>query len=358
MTDSTTRQSLDEKDIPRNDTTIVEPGMPDDDDRFATTGATEEINSAETGNFGATRLDDTGGRSLDSLAVQDGEPLDVHNRDSLDVLVENHHDLSTITGPESAAKIRLPESTTSLDEATGIPGHYRRKYLEEIGRLSRYMPHLENVHETSRVHHRVKIEWLDFKDGYPVFAEPYTLELNTAQSIEKLLDLFSGNSPDEIDHRLVIVDELSDNLVAILGSCLHITPEMFEEHLLNSGWHANTYRDSESDSWSTMNLAKPYKSIKWYRPVESRPVRPYKDQHPGELLDPLIIPDKWEESISPAKRTLHSIEPLTNILRQPWEVGLSSGDFSAWEERATVWKTKVKGCYVGKYDTVNSEAQC
>ncbi|KAL8859001.1 MAG: hypothetical protein Q9178_004482 [Gyalolechia marmorata] len=155
-----------------------------------------------------------------------------------------------------------------------------------------------------------------------------------------------GDIPSEIDCRVLLVDELSDTLMYILGSCLHITPEFFEEHLLNSGWHENSYEDRETDMWSTRNLAKNYASIRWHRPIKQRVTRPFEEQASDDLLSPSTTPDNWEESSSPRKRILHSTEPAVNVLRRPWEVGSRSGGFSAWEERATVWQTTVGNCAI------------
>ncbi|KAL8698493.1 MAG: hypothetical protein Q9201_006537 [Fulgogasparrea decipioides] len=172
------RQSLDEKEVPCNDTTAVHPEIPDNDDCSAIEGATEQMNAAETMSLDASHSDATGGRSQDSL--------DIHVGDSLDVLVENHRDSFTTMDSSTAANMALPESvmsTSSVHEQLSIPDLYREIYSVEIERLRTYIPHLQNVQRTPRVHHRAKIHWLDFNKGQLV-SDEHTLELETAKLVE------------------------------------------------------------------------------------------------------------------------------------------------------------------------------
>lgn len=110
------------------------------------------------------------------------------------------------------------------------------------------MPHLENVSRKSRAHHRAEMESIDFHGGLLVSKDYHRLESDSfeSDSFESEKDFIHsliGNIPSEVDQRLLVADDLSDDLIHILGSCLHITPEFFEEHLLNSAWHNNTYKD-------------------------------------------------------------------------------------------------------------------
>ncbi|KAL8717912.1 MAG: hypothetical protein Q9225_004890 [Loekoesia sp. 1 TL-2023] len=340
------QSSNDLKEVPRSDTTSVNPATPNNDDRSATEGALEQENAAETKSLDASHPDANGGQS----------------RDSLDLLVENHRDSFTTANSNTAANVALPESIVStssvheekppsiLDDSCNV---HRQTYADEIRRLRRYMPHLKNVCKRSRAHHRIELNCLDFSGGHLVSNGHHKSEPNRLESGKEFIQSFVGNIPSEVDHRVLIVDDLSDRLIYLLGSCLHLTPELFEEHLLNSGWHDHTYRDYEADLWSTWTLAKNYASIKWHRPIGRRVARPYEEQASGDT--PLTAPDSWEESISPTRRILHSTEPLVNLLRRPWGASVGYGGFSAWEERATVWKTNVKGCHIGECNVCDRE---
>ncbi|KAL8767247.1 MAG: hypothetical protein Q9209_006173 [Squamulea sp. 1 TL-2023] len=114
------RQSLDEKEVPCNDTTAVHHEVPDNDDCSATEGPTEQSDAAKTMSLDALHPDATGGRCQDSL--------DIHIGDSLDVLVENHRDSFTEMDSSTAANMALPESvmsTSSVHEQLSIPDLYR-----------------------------------------------------------------------------------------------------------------------------------------------------------------------------------------------------------------------------------------
>ena len=332
--------------MPHSGTLSNNPAISNPDDQSAIEGATEVIESR-------------------SLYIADPDSNYSQSRYSLDVLIENHRDTPATANSNIAAGVPIPRSDPSMcsvqEEVQEQPNIIdnsrsvlRRRYLNEIRRLYTYMPHLINVERSSRAHHRVELRCLDFDGDRLVWNRPCTLDKGTTQSPgsvfgseEDFIQSFMGDVPSEIDCRVLLVDELSDTLMYILGSCLHITPEFFEEHLLNSGWHDNVYEDRETDMWSTRNLAKDYASIRWRRPIKERVARPFEEQASDNLLSPLEIPDDWEESSSPRKRILHSTEPAVNVLRRPWEVGSRSKGFSTWEERATVWQTTVGNCAIG-----------
>ncbi|KAL9024614.1 MAG: hypothetical protein Q9180_007850, partial [Flavoplaca navasiana] len=221
-------------------------------------------------------------------------------------------------------------------------------------RLHPYMPHLINVRKRSRAHHRAELRCLDFSVGHLLSSKSCKLEQDMTRSEEIHEDVsvhldtiaseaiprmspseedfirsFMDNIPSEVDRRVLIVEDLSDTLMYILGSCLNITPEVFEEHLLKSGWHDNTYEDREPDMWSTRNLTKNYVSIRWHRPIKGILSRPCEEQASEDLLTPQTTPDSWEENSSPQRRILHSTDPAVNLLRRPWEFLRSSVDTGA-----------------------------
>ncbi|KAL8988735.1 MAG: hypothetical protein Q9177_002240 [Variospora cf. flavescens] len=334
------RQSLNElEEVPCSDKASINPAGPNDEERCATEGAAEQRKAAEP-------------RGLDTSNPDSNE---ARRRYSLDVLLENHRDSFTTANSNTAANVALPESiasASSVHEPSNIlrePRSARRRrrvYSKEIQRLRRCMPHLENVSKVPRSHHRAELSCLDFSGGQLLSNKIHRLRSKTRKSEEDFVQSLVGNIPSEVSDRFLIVDDLSDKLIYLLGTCLHITPELFEEHLLNSGWHNNSYNDRDTDLWSTRNLAKNYVSIRWFRPIEGRVCRPYLEQDSGVMLDPLATPDSWEEDCGPTYRILHSTRPLVNLLRRPWEASLASGGFSAWEERATLWKTSVGGCHI------------
>ncbi|KAL8845893.1 MAG: hypothetical protein Q9221_008977 [Calogaya cf. arnoldii] len=347
------------EETPHSDTASINSENSNQDDQSAVEGAAEGIELVGT-------------RSLDTTSPESNYD---QSRYSLDVLVENHRDSPATASSNSAAHVALPGSDAStspvqeqvqeqpntIDNSRSVR---RRGYFAQIRRLYTYLPHLNNVRKRSRAHHRAELRCLDFDGDYLVWNRLCTLDKDTTQLPysavefdEDFIQSFMGDIPSEVDCRVLLVDELSDTLMDILGSCLHITPEFFEEHLLNSGWHSNNYNDREADMWSTRNLAKNYASIRWHRPVERRVTRPFQEQASDDLLSPWTTPEDWVESSSPQRRILHSTEPVVNLLRRPWEVRPGSGGFSAWEERATVWETTVGSCPIGEYNIHDLEVR-
>ncbi|KAL8972091.1 MAG: hypothetical protein Q9197_002951 [Variospora fuerteventurae] len=346
------RQSLNElEEVPCSDKASINPASPNDEDPSATKGAAEQRKAAETRGLDTSNPDSNGAR----------------RRYSLDVLLENHRDSFITENTNTAANFALPESiasASSVHEPSNILGELpsvrRQVYSEEIQRLRRCMPHLENVSNVSRSHRRAELSCLDFSGGQLVSNELHRLRSYTheweedCEGEEDFVKSLVGNIPSEVSDRFLIVDDLSDKLIYLLGTCLHITPELFEEHLLNSGWHDNSYNDRDTDLWSTRNLTKNYVSIRWFRPIEERVYRPWIEQASGVMLDPLTTPDSWEESHTSTHRIKHSTWPLVNLLRRPWEASLAWG-FSAWEERATVWKTSVGGRHISECSVCDFE---
>ena len=142
-----------------------------------------------------------------------------------------------------------------------------------------------------------------------------------------------------------------------LGSSLGISPEVFEEHLINSGWCNGYYEDSESDTWITRNMIKDYVSLKWYRPVKRILSGEYDADRKNLLSDSAEGVIKWTERIRDQDNKHvqigYKVKPCTNILRREWDLRTNpratsvAAPSSAWEERATIWTRKYKACRTG-----------
>ncbi|KAL8724021.1 MAG: hypothetical protein Q9166_008175, partial [cf. Caloplaca sp. 2 TL-2023] len=280
---------------------------------------------------------------FETLEIGNPFSFQMTTQDSLQLLVENHHDHAVEEDCVTAANVALPESITASSPGRDSPvaqesssQPWQVDYSKEIQRLRRHIPNLQKVQMPARVHDQAEIDCLDYSSGNLVSMRTYELNSGLLEAKQKFASEITDNIPSHIHFRLLIVHDISPKLIRILGSCLSISPECFEEHLSNSGWHDNHYSDTGLEPWNaTTVLIKKHTSIKWYRPVRDRLLRPYKEQESSDLLDPSKTPDSWEENPSPGKRILHSTEPLVNLIRLPWDVTLDSGGFSAWEERAT-----------------------
>ena len=290
-------------------------------------------------------------------------PENEASQDSLDLLINKHRitrDSSGTTALDMAAFTVLPESTLSLSPDTtsrvsslDLPEApsllHIPVYSREIYRLQSYMPHLKNVGSNPRAHNIdiAELECWDYSHpGSLTSRSSYSVRSDTRSSKVEFMRQVVDEIPSNVTLRLLVAEDLSQRSIRILGGCLGINPEFFEEHLLNSGWR-NNYADSESDSWNTRDLTKDYASIKWYRPILGRTPRPNLHQTQDARLDSSETPELWSE-VNPRNRYVwHHTNPLVHILRRPWEVELGPGSFSAWEERATVFRKLVGPCEVG-----------
>lgn len=254
----------------------------------------------------------------------------------------NHQPNVTEEDAITAADIPLPESiqTSSRESLSDTPetvgNQAEARYWEDKQKMEEEEPHLENVRKQSRAHDRASFELLDYNNGNLIATKTYLLGSTASRAAEDFTAAILNGVPAITDTRLLLVDDLSSKLIHVLHTCPGVGLEFFEEHLLNAGWHSNEYEDMELSTWNTTtDFVKDYVSVRWLKPVWSR-----VKLHPSE------IPDKWNEKISDKSRILHSTEPLVNILRLPWEAKLQYEDFSAWEERASVWSTQLGQCRI------------
>ena len=287
------------------------------------------------------------------------------SQDSLEALTQNTQQINTgfpAAEHEQAASTALPESIRGLDS----PGSYTDESVrwdsprisrqhptfrtQDVISLAAYLPHLKNIFVKPRGgKDSAHLEYYDFYDNDTPHVRRYSCRGNLQDARDEFTEVLINNRPPDLQLRLLVVEDLSVVLIRVLGSCLGINPEFFGEHLLNSGWHENSYTDPESDTWNTRDFIKDYISIKWYRPTKGRVRRPcWEAGHESSLkLDSTQTPQYWDEGLTKAKTVNHTTSALVNILRRFWETNLDSESFSAWEERATVWQTQLGACNFG-----------
>ncbi|KAL9118148.1 MAG: hypothetical protein Q9187_005311 [Circinaria calcarea] len=232
-------------------------------------------------------------------------------------------------------------------------------YRQTIKALSTHLPHLQHTLQKTR-HHGINIKWYDYIDGLlvstPLRFQTPDFRRTSKHYKNKFRRALKDDIPEDVNLRFIVVEDLSVELIEILGSTFGISPEFFEEHLINSGWHDGTYQDREADTWITRGMEKSYTSIRWYRPTMPKFAQPNSADDRIKLLkpeNPLLV---WTEAVSNESVTMgrvkHKASPTTNILRQDWSLGTNAEKVapllspSAWEERATVWSKHLEGCHV------------
>ena len=227
--------------------------------------------------------------------------------------------------------------------------------------LSLHLPHLHNTNYSSRLDD-VGVTCYDYSERALATVEAFSVvqPSKQLQNVEGVsLREYIGRVPLKTVHlRLIVAQDLSTDLIECLGTSFSISPEMFEEHLVNAGWQNGDYNDQQPETWITRDMKKSHMSIKWYRPVKRVLQRPYSTNDRQRFLDPRAQPFRWTENVADARGKPHGVQhesrPTTNILRQDWDIktdadaDVSVGSFAAWEERATVWAKECDGYRVGQ----------
>lgn len=237
-------------------------------------------------------------------------------------------------------------------------------YAKVIQSLHKHLPHLRNILREGRGK-PVKLECYEYAERKLLshktfrFAKSTELPSEDNDSLGHYLENVPSNP---VQLQILVATDLSISLMNCLGASLGISVEMFEEHLLNSGWRDGHYDDSESNTWITRNMIKDYTSLKWYRPV-TRILSSKYDADRKTLLSDSAGGIKWRENTRNAAgksaKIFFEVKPFTNILRREWDlrtdprVTSSAGASSVWEERATIWTRQHETYRTGMFFFVN-----
>ncbi|KAH9205151.1 hypothetical protein DL95DRAFT_376473 [Leptodontidium sp. 2 PMI_412] len=134
-------------------------------------------------------------------------------------------------------------------------------------------------------------------------------EVMMASGADSFSEAILENLPDNIDRRLVIIEDIYPWIMALLVTRFGVSPEFFEEHLINSGYGGLRPNEKEAYSWKTAGM----KNLEYTR-------------------------GKSKES---------TIEIASNIFRSEWELwtdpktAILEKKRCGFEERASVWKGKM-----------------
>ncbi|KAL5350106.1 hypothetical protein ACLOAV_005143 [Pseudogymnoascus australis] len=289
---------------------------------------------------------------------EQSHPLDIKwkGRSSLDDIIQNGNTFrSSMALPNM---VPLPPSRPgSMLEAiarqpfpTQIPREpsiYAFNYPEMISRGSQLFKHFDKVlngapSRNNNIANITSVDCTEFVRRDPV---EHVVGNNDQHNIRTLRAI--SKIPEGVLQRLLIVPDLAPQIINLLGGLFGLSPEVFEEHLINSGYNGAKYNDKPAHTWATAQMEKSHASIKWYRPVRRCDVAPYSNQELEVLLDPAqgrLNRDKGGAVY----------QTKSNIFRSEWEMWtdpkITTRDerVSGWEERATVWRQKIdfRDCYI------------
>ena len=290
-----------------------------------------------------------------SLAVLSRSLLASDREASLEHLAENELPQNE-TARHQYSELTQPDSSESSEEIS------TRSFTRRIDRLQESLPHLNNIKYPSR-QRKAKVDCYDFSPEATVSAwhaafrnesEGFLTDNNVP------LHLALGQRPPYgSDLRLIVIEDMSSELLKLLDSLFDMSLEAFEEHLLNSGWRDGIHVDQTEDSWITRNMAKDYVSMKWYRPVRRHLSKRSPCADRAALLNSWGSkrPFRWTQEVFDAERERHEVEhsflPSSNVFRECWDIqaevsqSKDTSDLLLYEERATIWSRQRQDYRIG-----------
>lgn len=243
---------------------------------------------------------------------------------------------------------RDPKASKALPTMEPAIRHF--KYSDMIIRASQVFMHFHKVLDgvPTRNNNIANITSIDFSENFRYSPTEFIVSSNDGHNMRTLGAM--GQIPENVKQRLLIVPDLAPQIISLLGNLFGLSPEVFEEHLINSGYEGANYDDKPAHTWSTAKMKKSHASIKWYRPVQRRPVAPYSARDREILLDPT------QGRLVNYAIDSHVYQTRSNIFRSEWEmwtdpkITTQEERICGWEERATVWSQKLDGrdCYISR----------
>ena len=274
-------------------------------------------------------------------------------RSSLDAIIRKGNTSRGSKTPPNM--VPLPSSCPgSILGATRRPNRQAFKYSDMIRRASQAFNHFDKVLNgaPSRNNNIASMTTIDFFESSRSAPTEFAVDSSDSHNMRALGSI--GQIPANVKRRLLIVPDLAPQIINLLGNLFGFSPEVFEEHLINSGYNGAKYDDKPAHTWPTAKMKKSYASIKWYRPVQRLAECPFSNQDLEVLLDPAQGRLRRTPDSAKDKRVCQT---QSNIFRSEWEmwtdprITTREKRTSAWEERATVWSQKLddRDCYIGKW---------
>ena len=190
-------------------------------------------------------------------------------------------------------------------------------------RLRRHlMPHWRNVLEPSRVDLSGSILLLSFKHGEGVVSRQ-TLGSQDLGRPEAGASWVDSETPDGVS-QAIFVRDISSRIIDTLGPAFNLSPETFEQHLVQSGYTESSYADPDPSTWPTRFLPTQHVSLRWFSPVLRKDMEPSDMVSRRRLLASGGL--QWDRLISDqqgrmgglVRKRRQQLHTATNIFRQEW----------------------------------------
>jgi hypothetical protein len=230
---------------------------------------------------------------------------------------------------------------------------------KQVQRLVECMPHLKQLQTySSRAPSGGSITRLEYEGNIKLLRQnsrTFDSTTWTGSASKFLAEMLGPKRGTPCSLRLLLVEDLSMDLMRALGSQYQVDPEAFAAHIATGGHNKLSYTDSSESRWSTAKTKKSYRSIKWFRPVRLGSRVLSWLQTPEDLIKLEGRGIEWTEtsyerrgSVLVEKKTKHHVKLNTNTFRQTRPLSTRPLDFSkdsvpaVWEERATVFLSTEK----------------
>ena len=272
---------------------------------------------------------------------------------------------SSIALPSSLSEQNdSPESGQSIPSFNGSYDSYRKKNI----RLSKHFPHLRCVCSGSR-HDKANITIFDYAGSVLRDSQSLSLDFQTDDSAlpqcstrskidECYQFIYPADTVPEVDTRVVVVEDLGQSLINVLGATFNLSPEFFEEHLYRSDYGGFSSHGPSPLTWRTSNLQKDYVSLAWLRPGESWKSELGPTQRRDLLGHRTAGAHIWRRSRDLQGLLINThlnFVAKTNIFRGRYEISTDPGGripdkvHCGWEERATMCKVELNDTQYGAY---------
>jgi Mg2+ and Co2+ transporter CorA len=198
------------------------------------------------------------------------------------------------------------------------------KYLADWMEVGTTPLRWKEIHKTPNHFERIqrtKLAYIEYESA----TASTTLEINTSGALKELLRSLSHDPQKERPQRLFIVEDLSRQVIEILGARFDIDPMFFREHIDDYVWH------NVRDPWAQpRSLMSNMKHRQWFQMRNMR-LRYYKTR--DEFKQAWIDANKW------------------NVLRRPeddvnhWKFAdIEDSIVAIMRTRTTLWIGKDKQC--------------
>jgi hypothetical protein len=242
------------------------------------------------------------------------------------------------------------------------PWPFFARSSEVADSVAKSLPHLQHVYEQSRTQaswitvYDYDADWLPIKNAVMVHVDFANQDREGA--IHDFLQSLRHHIGNGCKNRTLIVEDLCSNLALALSLAFDLSPEVCEDHLVNSGW-TGTYADFESDGWNTRRVEKEHVTLKWYRPGTLN-LETLEEEVLELSRNEVLNTTRTEFKLvrEPGKRMRrkainHNVLAGTNIWRRHLDFRADKdgpreeGDPLAWEERVTIWQRYEEDCNFG-----------